>query len=57
MLRQSDFKGQHDLVSEHPQDWKKQTLVGKKQNFVCNKTQGKGAGTPQKTEPDLPVNV
>ena len=27
------------------------------QNFVCTRTQEKGAETPQKTEPDLPVNV
>ena len=27
------------------------------QNFVCTRTQEKGAETPQKTEPDLPVSV
>ena len=35
----------------------KQTLGGHKQNLVCTRTQEKGAATPQKTEPDLPVSV
>ena len=32
----------------------KQTLGGHKQNFVCTRTQEKGAATPQETDPDLP---
>ena len=35
----------------------KQTLGGHKQNFVCTKTQEKGAVTQQETDPDLPVSV
>ena len=35
----------------------KQTLGGTKQNLVPSRTQEKGAVTPQKTEPDLPVSV
>ena len=35
----------------------KQTLGEHKQNFVCTRTQEKGAVTPQETEPDLPVSV
>ena len=33
------------------------TLGGHKQNLAHTRTQGKGAGTPQETEPDLPVSV
>ena len=36
---------------------RKQTLGGHKQNLVCTKTQGKGAVTPQETDPDLPVSI
>ena len=32
-------------------------LEGHKQNLVCTRTQQKGAVTPQKTDPDLPVSV
>ena len=32
-------------------------LAGDKQNLACTKTQGKGAVTPQETEPDLPPKV
>ena len=35
----------------------KQTLGGHKQNLVHNRTQEKGAVTPQGTDPDLPVSV
>ena len=28
-----------------------------KQNFVCTRTQDKGAVTPQETDPDLPMSV
>ena len=35
----------------------KQTLGGHKQNLVHIRTQEKGAVTPQKTDPDLPVSV
>ena len=35
----------------------KQTLGGRKQNFVCTRTQEEGAVTPQETDPDLPVSV
>ena len=35
----------------------KQTLEEHKENFVCTRTQEKGAGTPQETDPDLPVSV
>ena len=35
----------------------KQTLGGHKQSLVCPRTQEKGAGTPQGTDPDLPVSV
>ena len=31
----------------------KQTLGGHKQNFVCTRTQEKGAVTPQETDPDF----
>ena len=34
-----------------------ETLGGHRQNLVSTRTQGKGAVTPQKTEPDLPVSV
>ena len=34
----------------------KQTLGGHKQNLVCTMPQEKGALTPQKTDPDLPVS-
>ena len=33
------------------------TLGGHKQNLVCAKTQGNGAVTSQKTEPDLPASA
>ena len=42
--------------SELTQDWK-QTLGGHKQNLVCTRTQKKGAVTPLKTDPDLPIHV
>ena len=35
----------------------KQTLGGHKQNLVHTRTQEKGAGTPQGTDPDLPMGV
>ena len=35
----------------------KQTLGGQKQNLLQSRTQEKGAMTPQKTDPDLPVSV
>ena len=35
----------------------KQTLGGHRQHIVCTRTQEKGAGTPQETDPDLPVSV
>ena len=35
----------------------KQTLGGHKQNLACNRTQEKGAVTPQETDPGLPVSV
>ena len=35
----------------------KQTLGGHKQNLVRTRTREKGAGTPQETDPDLPVSV
>ena len=50
--REFDFGGQWDLVTELLQ-----TLGGHKQNLVLTKTQEKGAVTPQKTDPDLPVSV
>ena len=55
--RQSDFEGQQDLITELPQDWRKETLGRHKQNLVCTRTQGKGAVTPQETEPDLLLSV
>ena len=33
------------------------SLGGHKQNFVCTRTQKKGAVTPQETDSVLPVNV
>ena len=33
------------------------TLGGHRQGLACTKTQGKGAVTPQKTEPDLNAGV
>ena len=35
----------------------RQTLAGHKQNLVCTRTQEKGAETPQRTDPDLPVSI
>ena len=35
----------------------KQTLGGHKQYLVCTRTHEKGAGTPQETDPNLPVSV
>ena len=35
----------------------KQTLGGHKQNLVSTKTQEKGAMTPHKTDPDLPMSA
>ena len=35
----------------------RQAVGGHKLNLVCIKTQEKGPGTPQETEPDLPVSV
>ena len=37
--------------------YKSQTLGGHKQKFVHIRTQEKGAVTPQKTDPDLPMSV
>ena len=34
-----------------------QALGGHKQNLVCTRAQEKGAVTPQKTDPDLPMSV
>ena len=34
-----------------------QTLGGHRQNLVHTRTQEKGAGTPQETDPDLPMSV
>ena len=34
-----------------------ETLWGHKENFVCTRTQEKGAITSQETEPDLPMSV
>ena len=45
------------MITELPQDWETETLGGHKQNLVLNRTQEKGAVTPQETEPDLPVSV
>ena len=55
-IRESDFEGRWDLITELPQHWGN-TLGGHQQNFVCTRTQEKGAVTPQETEPDLPVSV
>ena len=35
----------------------KQTLGGHKENFMCTRTQEKGAVIPQETDPDWPVSV
>ena len=39
------------------QDWENRLLEGADKNLVCNRTQEKGAVTPQKTDPDLPMSV
>ena len=55
-IREFDFEGRWDLITELPQHWGN-TLGGHKQNFVCTRTQEKGTVIPQETEPDLPVSV
>ena len=35
----------------------KQTLAGHNWNFVCTRTEEKGAVIPQETDPDLPFSV
>ena len=35
----------------------KQTIGGCRQSFVCTRTQGREAVTPQKTDPNVPVSV
>ena len=55
-IREFDFEGWWDLITELPQHWGN-TLGGHKQNFVCTRTQEKGTVIPQETEPDLPVSV
>ena len=46
-----------DLITELTQDWGNKFLEGTKKNLVHTRTQEKGAVTPQKTNPDLPVSV
>ena len=43
-------------LPELTQDWDTDSWRHK-QKLVCNRTQEKGAVTPQETDPDLPVNV
>ena len=43
-------------LPELTQDWEI-ALEKHKEDLVCTRTQEKGAGTPQETDPDLPVRV
>ena len=43
-------------LQELTQDWEI-ALEKHKEDLVCTRTQEKGAGTPQKTDPDLPISV
>ena len=51
------MEDQWDLIAELTQDWGNRDCWRAQQNFVCTRTQEKGAVTPQETEPDLPVTV
>ena len=55
----SDLEDQWDLTIGLPQDWgnRDSSLGGQKPNLACTKTQGKGAMTPQETEPELPLTL
>ena len=45
------------MITETPQDWENRLLEGTKKNFMCTRSQEKGAVFPRETEPDLPVSV
>ena len=51
--RESDFEGHWGGGG----GWWAENLGRHKQNLVCITTQGRGAVSPQETEPDLPVSV
>ena len=57
--KDSDFEGQWDLITGLPHDMGEidSSLGAHKQNLAYTKTQGKGAVTPQETEPKLPARV
>ena len=57
--KDSDCEGQWDLITGLPHDMGEidSSLGAHKQNLAYTKTQGKGAVTPQETEPDLPAGV
>ena len=38
ILRESDFEGQWDLITELPQDWETEALGGHRQNLVRTRT-------------------
>ena len=44
------------MIPELTQDWGNRLLEGTNKT-LCTRTQEKGAGTPQETDPDLPVSV
>ena len=54
--RESDFGGWWGLITELPQDWGNRLLEGTNKT-LCTRTQEKGALTPTRDGPDLPVSV
>ena len=53
--RESDLKGQQDLIIGLPRDWGKETLLleGTNKILCMPRPRRKGAVTPQETKPDL----
>ena len=56
-VRESDFEGQRDSITELPQDCANRDSWRARTKPVCSRTQEKGPVTPGETEPDLPVSV
>ena len=54
--RESDLEGQQHLITELPQDWGNRLLEGTTEPCAYQDP-GKGAASPQETEPDLPWTV
>ena len=54
--REYDFESQWALITELTQDWGNRFLEDTNK-ILCTRTQDKGAETPTRDGPDLPVSV